>query len=198
MKAPKYICAKCRLPFTRKWNANRHCNNKHYGAIENIVSYTEYITNQKNSSIPLNHSYEDNKNSHHPINVKNQLFFDNSISANNNSQSNTLTAPLDDALEHELLPYKLLDQLGPKYEEMQRILDSVPEQYRKILLGNALSSAINSDNPIDTMNKKLTDYRKAKTSIMMMNDLAVFYGTDKESIKELLKLKFKQKGISSI
>ena len=195
MKTPKYICAKCRLHFTRKWNANRHCNNKHYGRIENIVSFTEYIMNQKDSSIPLNGFYQD-KNSH-PINLKNQLFFDNSISANN-LQSNTLTDPLDDVMEHELLPYKLLDQLGPKYEEMQHILDYVPEPYRKILLGNALSSAINSNNPVDTMNKKLIDYRKSKTNVMMLNDLASFYGTDKEYIKEFLKLKFKQKGISSI
>ena len=195
MKTPKYICAKCRLSFTRRWNANRHCNNKHYGRIENIVSFTEYIMNQKDLSIPLNCSYKDKNR--HPINVKNQRFFDNSISAND-LQSNTLTDSVDNVMEHELLPYKILDQLGSKYEEMQRILDSVPEQYRKILLGNALSSAINSNNPVDTMNKKLTEYQKSKTSVMMLNDLASFYGTDREYIKQFLKLKFKQKGISSI
>lgn len=52
MKTPRYICSKCREPFTRRWNANRRCNNKHYGEIENIISFTEYIMNQKNS-IPL-------------------------------------------------------------------------------------------------------------------------------------------------
>ncbi len=53
----------------------------------------------------------------------------------------------------------------------------LPEPSRKILFGNALSSAINSDNPVDTMNKKLTDLRKSNTSVMMLNDLASFYGT---------------------
>ena len=86
-----------------------------------------------------------------------------------------------------------MDQLAPKYEEMQRILDFLPEPSRTILLGIALSSAINSGNPVDTMNKKLTDYRKAKTRVMMLNDLAVFYGQDKAYIKEFLKFKFKQK-----
>lgn len=38
MKTPKYICAKCRQPFTRRWNAYRHSNNKHFGSIENIIS----------------------------------------------------------------------------------------------------------------------------------------------------------------
>ena len=52
MKTPRYICSKCREPFTRRWNANRRCNNKHYGGIENIISFTEYIMNQKDS-IPL-------------------------------------------------------------------------------------------------------------------------------------------------
>ena len=41
------VCARCRLPFTRKWNAIRHCNNKHSGVIENIISFTEYVINQK-------------------------------------------------------------------------------------------------------------------------------------------------------
>ena len=47
MKTPRYICSKCRQPFTRRWNANRHCNNKHYGGIENVISFTDYIMNQK-------------------------------------------------------------------------------------------------------------------------------------------------------
>ena len=107
-------------------------------------------------------------------------------------RSSTSTDPFDDAIERELFAYELLAQLGPKYEVMRRIVESVPEPSRKILVGNALSSAINSNNPVDTMNKKLIDLREAKTSVMMLNDLATFYGMDKASIKELLKLKFRQ------
>jgi len=143
--------------------------------------------NQKDS-IPLNGYSEDN--SSYQSNVKNQLFFDQSISPNN-LQSSTLTDPLDDALERELLPYKIFDQLGPKYEEMRRILECIPEPTKNILLGNALSSAINSDNPGETLYNKLRDFRKAKTNIMMLNDLATFYGMDKESTKAFLKLKSK-------
>jgi hypothetical protein len=87
LKIPKYICAKCRLPFTRRWNANRHCNNKHDGALENIISYTEYVTNQNDySSTIINYSYEDN--------VK--VFIDKSTiyPNNNNLPSSTLTDPL--------------------------------------------------------------------------------------------------------
>ena len=62
----------------------------------------------------------------------------------------------------------------------------------EILLGNALSSAINSNDPVDTMNKKLIDLSEAKTITMMLNDLSAFYGMNKASIMELLKLKFKQ------
>jgi hypothetical protein len=187
MKTPRYICSKCRQPFTRRWNANRHCNNQHHGRIENIISFTAYLMNQKDS-IPLNGYSEDN--SSYQSNVKNQLFFDQSISPNN-LQSNTLTDPLDDALERELSPYKIFDQLGPKYEEIRRILEGIPEPIKNILLGNALSSAINSDNPGETLHNKLRDFRKAKTNVIMLNDLATFYGMDKESTKEFLKLKSK-------
>ncbi|HET9805356.1 MAG TPA: hypothetical protein VFP49_00450 [Nitrososphaeraceae archaeon] len=108
--------------------------------MENIISFTEYIIN-RTDSIPLNCFYENNS---HQLNVKNQLFFDKSLSANN-LQFSTLTDPLDDALERELLSYELLHQLAPKYEEMQHILDCVPESSRKRLLGIALSTAILSN-----------------------------------------------------
>jgi hypothetical protein len=196
MKTPRWICATCRQPFTRRWNANRHCNNKHFGRIKNIISFTEYMTKITNSSIVLNcSSYEDKNSYPHPINVKKQLlFFDNQISANNNNLPlNTIADPFDVFLDRELSSYKLLEQLGPKYEEMRHVLDCVPEPTRTKLLGNALSSAINSNNPIETMNKKLTDLRKAKSNVMMLNDLASYYGIDKASTKEFLKLKSKYK-----
>lgn len=188
MKNPKWICSKCRQPFTRRWNANRHCNNKHYGAIENIISFTEYVINRKHS-IPLSGFYEENNPS---LNVNNLVFFDEPNYVNN-SQFNTLLDPLDDAIEPELLSDELLDQLAPKYEEMQRILDCLPEPSRNILLGNALSSAIQSNNPVASLDKQLTDIRKVKTRGMMVNELSTFYGIDKTSTREFLKLILKQK-----
>jgi len=187
MKTPNWICSKCRQPFTRRWNANRHCNNKHYGEIENIISFTEYIINRKDS-FPLNGFYEENNLS---LNVNNHVFFDKPISVNK-SQFNTLD-PLDDAIEHELLSNELLDQLAPKYEEMQRILDFVSEPFRTILLGNALSSAIQSTNPVASIHKQLAGIRKAKTRVMMLNDISTFYGIDKVYAKEFSKLILKQK-----
>jgi hypothetical protein len=188
MRTPKWICSKCRQPFTRRWNANRHCNNKHYCAIENIISFTEYIINRKDS-ISLNGFYEENNPS---LNVNNLIVFDKPSSFNN-SQLNTLSDPLDDAIEPGLLSNELLDQLAPKYEEMQRTLDCMSEPFRTILLGNALSSAIQSKNPLASIDKQLTDFRKAKTCAMMVNDLSTFYGIDKTSTKEYLKLTLKQK-----
>src|SRR5688500_3942440 len=73
MKTPRYICSKCRQPFTRRWNAYRHSNNKHFGSIEDIISFTEFTINGVDSSVPLNDFYEDKNSNHHPINVKNQL-----------------------------------------------------------------------------------------------------------------------------
>jgi hypothetical protein len=94
MKTPKYICSKCRQPFTRRWNANRHCNNKHYGGIENIISFTEYIMNQKDSIPSIGNSKD---NSSYQSNVNNKLFFDNSIFGDI-LRYTTLTDPIVDAL----------------------------------------------------------------------------------------------------
>jgi hypothetical protein len=97
-----------------------------------------------------------------------------------NTQSSSLTDPCDNLMDHLFSPYELLAQLGPKYEEMRRILDCFPEPVRSILLGNTLSLAINSNDPVETMNKKLSSYRKFVTSEMMLKDLAACYGRDKE------------------
>jgi hypothetical protein len=85
-----------------------------------------------------------------------------------------------------------LEPLSPKYKEMQCLLDSLPELYKQSLLGIALFSAIISDNPKETMDKKLTEYRKLKNSRMMLNDLTLICGQNEEYIKEFLRLKFKQ------
>ena len=58
--------------------------------------------------------------------------------------------------------------MAPKYKEMQRIIDCIAEPSRKILLDNALSSAINSNNPIESMHKQLTGLRKAKSCARML------------------------------
>ena len=93
-----------------------------------------------------------------------------------------------------IITYELLDQLAPKYEEMQRILDYIPEPSRKILLGNALSSqSIPKILLILSMHKELTGLRKAKTWVMMLNDLTAFYRTGEAFTKEFLKLLLKQK-----
>jgi hypothetical protein len=197
MKTPRWICAKCRQPFTRRWNAYRHSNNKHFGSIKDIISFTEYTTNGIDSSIPLNGFYEHKNNSHHPTNVKKQLFFDKPISFNNN-HFDTFSEPIDDALERESSSYELLDQLAPKYEEMHRTLDFVPEPSRSIILGNALSSAINSDNPKESMHNQLIDLRKNKTRVMMLKSLTAFNHTGKEFTKEFLKLLLKQKEYSHL
>ncbi len=190
MKTPKWICAACKQPFTRRWNANRHCSNKHSGFFENIISFTDYIINRQDS-IQLNNFDKDN-NSHSHNFVKNQVFYDKSISSNN-SLFDSITDSPEHFLDQELLPYEVLSPLGPKYEELRRILDFLPESSRNQILGIVLSTAINSDNPVGTMQKKIIEYSKDKNNVMMFNDLTRFYGGDKEYTKQLLKFKVKQK-----
>jgi hypothetical protein len=190
MKTPKWICAACKQPFTRRWNANRHCSNKHSGFFENIISFTDYIINRQ-GLIQLNNFDKDN-NSHSHNFVKNQVLYDKSISSNN-SLFDSRTDPLEHFLDQELLPYEVLSPLGPKYEELRRILDFFPESSRNQILGIVLSTAINSDNPVETMQKKIIEYSKSKSNVMMFNDLTRFYGGDKEYTEQLLKSKVKQK-----
>ena len=185
MKIPKWICSKCNQPFTRRWNANRHCNIKHSGRIENITSFTEHVMNSPNSqyNIRSDYFYQNNIPS---LDVKKQLFNNKSIDTNY-SQSNTLNNPLDDANGFKLLSYQLLDQLAPSYEEMQRILDRVPEDTKKKIVSYALFTAISSNNPRDSIQNQVNSLRKNKNRVMMINDLSLVYGPNTEYTKELLK-----------
>ena len=151
LKNPKWFCSKCRQPFTRRWNANRHCNNKHAGSLEYIISFTDYVVNRQDPN-SLNNFNKENKRYQRNF-EKNQVFFDTPISSNN-FQFNSNTDPLENYIDQELSPYEVLSPLAPKYEELRRILDHVPEPSKNLLLGHVLSSAINSDNPVETMQKK--------------------------------------------
>lgn len=53
MKIPKCICIKCEQTFTRKWNAFRHCNNKHGAIFESVIHFREYLMNRPKSQSSL-------------------------------------------------------------------------------------------------------------------------------------------------
>jgi hypothetical protein len=185
MKIPKWICSKCNQPFTRRWNANRHCNIKHFGRIENITSFTEYVMNSPNLHYNVRlDSFSQNNN--HLLNVKTRLNNEKSIDMNY-PQSNTLNNFLYDATGSKLLSYELLDQLGPAYEEMHRILDGVPEDIKKRIISSALFQAISSNNPRDSIQNQANSIRKNKNRVMMIDDLSLMYGPNKKYAKELLK-----------
>ena len=185
MKTPKWICSKCNQPFTRKWNANRHCNMKHPGRMENITSFTEHIMNSTNLQYNIRSDYFYQNNSQ-LLNIEKQLFNDKLINMNY-SQSNTLNNSLYDANRSKLLSYELLDQLAPAYEEMQRILDCLPKDTKKLIIGSALATAIASNNPHDSIQNQLNSLRKNKNRVMMINDLSLVYGPNKGATKKWLK-----------
>ena len=63
-------------------------------------------------------------------------------------------------------------------------------------LAMLLSSAINSKNPLESMQKQLTDLRKAKTHALMLSNITAFYRTGEAFTKEFLTLLLKQKEYS--
>jgi hypothetical protein len=186
LKTPKWICSKCNQPFTRRWNANRHCTIKHSGRIENIISFTKHIVNSTNLQydVRLDSFYQNNSQL---LNAKPQLYNDKSIPINY-PQPNILNNSLYDANANEskLLSYELLDRLAPAHEEMHRILDFIPEDNRKQIIGSILDTAIVSNNPYDYMQDILHTLRKNKRYAAMLNDLSSVYGPYKGVIKNLL------------
>jgi hypothetical protein len=144
----------------------------------------------RRDSIPLNSFYKANR--YPTANVKNHLSFDKSVPVDNFGSGNTLTDLIDDAIERELASYEILDQLAPKYEEVDRLFDSLTEPDRKSMRRSVLATAIRSNNPLESIENQLIELRKTKTRFMMFKDLTAFHGNDEAYTKELLKLKSKQ------
>jgi hypothetical protein len=185
MKIPKWFCSKCNQPFTRRWNANRHCNIKHSGRIENITSFIEHVMNSPNLQYNIRLDSFSQNNSQ-LLNVK-TLLYNNKSNNTNYSQSNTLNNSLYDANGSKLISYELLDELGPAYEEMQRVLDGIPQDIKKTILSSALFRSISSNNPSDFIQNQLNSLRKNKNRVMKIDDLSLVYGPNKKYAKEMLK-----------
>ena len=88
---------KCEQTFNRKWNAFRHCNNKHGAIFESVVHFREYLMNRPNfqSFLIPNNALNFNQL---PIN-KNRNFQDKCI----NPHIDTLSNPIDDYTSDETL-----------------------------------------------------------------------------------------------
>ncbi len=186
MKIPKWICIKCEQTFTEKWNALRHCNNKHGVIFESVIHFRGYLMNKPNSQssfIPTNAlnfnqlPYQQNRN-----------FQDKRI----NPHTDTLSKPIDGYTSDEKLLYYTMNELVPMYEELENLLSNIPEPNRLGILGGIISRAIYSDNPIVFMNTQLKRWRSATVCNRMINNSSVFIGFNKQFTKEYLKMGIKK------
>jgi len=94
-----------RLPFTRKWNATRHSNNKHDGIREYIITFSKYVI-KKRILLVL----------YLTLNLvslkKNQLYYESPITINNTS-TDSVDNTFDKTIENEILVFTILEPLGP-------------------------------------------------------------------------------------
>jgi hypothetical protein len=189
MKTPRYICSKCRQPFTRRWNANRHCNNKHYGTLDCVILFTEYLVNTENTKflrLPDKYSvntyqipYQQNLLAQEKTNPMLQTIFKTSLH------------PIGDDEDKVILLYSKLDELAPQYQQLENILSHLSQPDRASLLGPILNMALNSENPIAFMNNQVDEFRRSKIRNRMLDDISAHLGFDKNIIKEQLKMGLK-------
>ena len=118
MKTPKYICSKCRQPFTRRWNANRHCNNKHYGTLDCVFLFTEYLVNTGNTKfLRLPDKY-----SEHTFQIPSQqnLFQPEKTNPMLQTIFKTSLDPIKDDDDKMILLYSKLDQLASQVPTIRK------------------------------------------------------------------------------
>ena len=187
MKIPKWICIKCEQTFTRKWNAFRHCDNKHGAIFESVIHFREYLMNRPNfqSSLIPNNTLNFNQLPYQ----QNRNFQDKRI----NPHTDTLSNPIDDYTSDEKLLYNTMNELAPMYEELENLLSNMPEPNRVGILGGIVSQAIYSNNPVVFMKTQLKAWRNATVCNRMINNSSVFLGCNKQLTKHHLKMGIKKR-----
>lgn len=88
-----------------------------------------------------------------------------------------------------------MDELAPKYEEIENLLSPRPEQLRRKILGRIVSQAIYSDHPVAFIDTNLKKLRNAIVVNRMIKNVSVFHGFNEQFTKEYLKSGIK-KGIN--
>lgn len=181
MRIPKWICEICKQTFSRRWNANRHCKNQHGGTPNAVMSFNFFATRNTLSCRENSNTLQNIRSSSY-----NDIYFQNNLPfhATQDIKSNEFA----NYLEKDAMLYDRLEELAPKYKEIEEILTGWPEGNKRWLLGFILISAVTSDNPSDFISSKLKNWRKAKTCNIMLNDAAICLGVNKNLAKDLLKL----------
>ena len=99
--------------------------------------------------------------------------------------------PLEFYLDKEILLYHKLDELGPKYQQLENLLSHLPHPNRTSLVGSILNSALNSENPSSFINNQVEEFRRAKIRNRMLDDISASFGFNKNITKEFLKMGLK-------
>jgi hypothetical protein len=86
-----------------------------------------------------------------------------------------------------------MDELAPKYEELENLLSYMPEPKRRGILGGIVSRAIYSDNPVAFINTQLKKWRNATVGNRMISNSSVFLGYNEQLTKEYLKMGIKKR-----
>jgi len=111
--------------------------------------------------------------------VQNKSTIIPSIDTNLRSTQNTK----DDYKKGEMLLLNILNNIAPKYEEMENLLSNIPEPDKTFILGGIISRALYDDNPVEYINNKLKELRKTMFSNKILEAASVFLGIDKKSTK---------------
>ena len=186
MRIPKWICEECEQTFTRRWNANRHCNNIHYGRLDCVILFRHYLSKKGNNRfLHLSDRYSENNN---------QLFYQENLSFQERihpmvqTKFNLPLDPLESYLDKEILLYRKLDELGPKYEQLENLFSHLPRPKRTSIVGSILNTAINSENPNSFINNQVEEFRRAKIRNRMLDDISASLGFNKNITMEFLKM----------
>jgi hypothetical protein len=183
MRIPRWICEICEQTFTRRWNANRHSNNKHGGILDPIISFKVFASR---NSLDL-HQNSINLQKPYSLKSNSDIYFQNNLPYNVRQYRSDESM---DYFEEEKMLSDSLHEIAAKYKEIEALLIDLPEVYKRNALGSIVTMALASDNTVNFITIMLKAARNP-TYVTMLNDAAIFLGVDQNVAKEWLKMLLK-------
>ena len=170
MRLPRWICKICEQTFTRRWNADRHCNNKHNCIFDAVIPFKVFASQKIIDPYQNTNNLQETYSS----NIYNDSYFQNNLL--HQSPQHTSDDSLDYFERDEML-IDILHDIAPKYKELEEMLNGIPEVNKRHLLGSIVTQSLASSDPVNYITLMLKTARNL-TYASMLKDVGIYLGVD--------------------
>ncbi|MGD1835148.1 MAG: hypothetical protein ACPKQO_05455 [Nitrososphaeraceae archaeon] len=181
MRIPKWFCIECFQFFTRRWNGERHCNNKHAGNYQVLTNSAEFSKNFKHvptydANIPY---FENDKNKNELLlflddrkNISQALLSHSllNLQGNNQNKNEQRSISHDNLNLHHTIPGNFVPFLSENNQNENEPLSlssnmDIPNNLGDIFKNKVSDIRLNLDDKLELLSPKYDEMRDLLSEI---------------------------------